>query len=878
MANTNNQPQDIILDIQVRYTDALENIAKYMRIVQDVRKANDDLKKQLQANTITQEQYNLAVAANNEIIEQANQRLRLYRRELQNNLRQEREEEGSINSLQAKIANLNREYEALGRARRNAAEGDTLLAQINELQDELNAANEARQRFQHNVGNYTNSILEAAARGNFFAESLLRINQNSNGASGALNNMTRQAKSFFKVMVANPVLAVLAALVGMLLAVKKAISSSEEASQRWNRILAPLSLLIDSMLNLLQKFVGVITSGIEAVLDMAMALSRLMEKLPLVGKLFKEVNDAVEESVELQEKKNKLDLLERETMVQNAKNARDIAELRTKSEQKELYAAEQRLDFIRQANKLEEQSAVMAKKIAKDRLENAEKEASKTENTKEKEIELSNLRADLFRADTDLYNKQRELIAKETALISEIKSEETKQLEDRKKAGEQFAARQKELRDKEIEAIRQYEDSVTALITNEAERQRRTLELNYKRQVEDLKNKLATEKNLNDTARKNINSTIQNYEKQLNVELEKLRAENLNREAERKQKEIQLRLSVLKEESAEALKLRISLLESQRAAELAEAEKTGIDRALVNAKYDVLIGDESIKAQKYANDKLLEEQRLAWENRITAARINGENTLQLEIDQRTEQLAALQQLEGESDAQYLARKLELQEQVKEKTKEAADYQMEQNTMIVESFEALFGSFSEFLQEFAEDSEALAAFSKALALFEIGLNTAKALSAGIAAAQSVPFPGNLAAIATTTATILANIAKAKSILQSQKEAKAPQFASGGLVRGPGSGTSDSITARLSNGESVMTARTTSMFAPILSAFNQIGGGVPIPSQQTSSQLMGEEMLTRAFKAAIVDLPNPVVSVTDIKRENNKVGSVTVIRTS
>ena len=45
----------------------------------------------------------------------------------------------------------------------------------------------------------------------------------------------------------------------------------------------------------------------------------------------------------------------------------------------------------------------------------------------------------------------------------------------------------------------------------------------------------------------------------------------------------------------------------------------------------------------------------------------------------------------------------------------------------------------------------------------------------------------------------------------------------MVSGPGTGTSDSIPAMLSNGESVINARSTSMFRPLLSTINKIGGG-------------------------------------------------------
>ena len=48
----------------------------------------------------------------------------------------------------------------------------------------------------------------------------------------------------------------------------------------------------------------------------------------------------------------------------------------------------------------------------------------------------------------------------------------------------------------------------------------------------------------------------------------------------------------------------------------------------------------------------------------------------------------------------------------------------------------------------------------------------------------------------------------------------------MVYGQGSGTSDSIPALLSNGESVINAESTQMFGGVLSAINQAGGGAPI----------------------------------------------------
>lgn len=91
-------------------------------------------------------------------------------------------------------------------------------------------------------------------------------------------------------------------------------------------------------------------------------------------------------------------------------------------------------------------------------------------------------------------------------------------------------------------------------------------------------------------------------------------------------------------------------------------------------------------------------------------------------------------------------------------------------------------------------------------------------------------------------IVAETAAEIAVIASQKP---PAYAGGGLhyqsdgrgslLRGPGSGKSDSMNARLSNGESIINANSTKMFAPILSAINQAGGGKPFDNAPSVSWL-------------------------------------------
>jgi hypothetical protein len=63
----------------------------------------------------------------------------------------------------------------------------------------------------------------------------------------------------------------------------------------------------------------------------------------------------------------------------------------------------------------------------------------------------------------------------------------------------------------------------------------------------------------------------------------------------------------------------------------------------------------------------------------------------------------------------------------------------------------------------------------------------------------------------------------------------KFATGGLVTGMGTSTSDSIMANLSNGESVINAKSTAMFGNLLSNINQMGGGVSFGNQNNANPI-------------------------------------------
>jgi tape measure domain-containing protein len=81
-----------------------------------------------------------------------------------------------------------------------------------------------------------------------------------------------------------------------------------------------------------------------------------------------------------------------------------------------------------------------------------------------------------------------------------------------------------------------------------------------------------------------------------------------------------------------------------------------------------------------------------------------------------------------------------------------------------------------------------------------------------------YGGWFSAINATLVTLLGTINTTLGAILARVSLDNPAFATGGLVSGPGSGTSDSILARISNGEYVINAESSRKFRPLLDAIN------------------------------------------------------------
>ena len=184
-------------------------------------------------------------------------------------------------------------------------------------------------------------------------------------------------------------------------------------------------------------------------------------------------------------------------------------------------------------------------------------------------------------------------------------------------------------------------------------------------------------------------------------------------------------------------------------------------------------------------------------------------------NQRTRDLALLDAMQSGneqkllSEEEYQRRKKEIQDKYDlERQKKEADYYAQSTQMMSSAFDTMAGVMANAAGQQSAAYKAMFAVSKAFAIAESIINIQLALSE----AAKLPYPANLveyARVASQTASIVSNI-----------QSVTMKFATGGHVQGPGTGTSDSIPAWLSNNEFVMTSRTVDHYGVgFMNALNQ-----------------------------------------------------------
>ena len=341
------------------------------------------------------------------------------------------------------------------------------------------------------------------------------------GFTGMTKSVGGATKGFNLMKVAIIGTGIGALLIGVL-ALSKAFTSSEEGQNKLNKIMgiigATVSVFTDKLASLGEFLISVFENPKQALIDFKDAfvknitnrISSAIETIGFLGSAIKKVfsgdfsgamDDAksagssyvdtltgvkdtigkVTESVKelsteiikegkaagvIADQRAKADKLDRQLLVERAKANRKRAELLDKVAQKETFTAAQRIEFLTEAAKLEDEITAKEITAAKLRLEAKQAENALGLSTKEDLVEEANLKANLINLETASLTKAKLVSAQKVSVLREEEADKARIKAEAKLKQDEIDAAE-DLKAKELKTLKEQIRNAEAVTEDE---------------------------------------------------------------------------------------------------------------------------------------------------------------------------------------------------------------------------------------------------------------------------------------------------------------------------------------------------------------------------------------------------------------------------
>ena len=238
--------EEIIIDIQI--TEVADKLAKTNEEIVRLKESNEELTKRIKNGEDVQGKYSKRLQENKIDLKDLSGTAREYEKQILNEIKANKANEGSLVQLRAQLSNMTKAYDSLGQAERQGAKGKELLSKIQLTTENLRLAEEESGRFQRSVGNYP-QVFDLA--GTSIGRLQNMISGFSKGASSAgqvagnaFSAIKTQAISLGKAFLTPPIGLIVVVLSAIMLAVKslvEAFKRNDEASTRLQKAFAALA-------------------------------------------------------------------------------------------------------------------------------------------------------------------------------------------------------------------------------------------------------------------------------------------------------------------------------------------------------------------------------------------------------------------------------------------------------------------------------------------------------------------------------------------------------------------------------------------------------------------------------------------------------------
>lgn len=854
-----NTEKKILIDVEIENAKAIKAIAQTKSEIDKLRKAQKEL-------DTTTEEGREEWAVYDQQIKALNKTIQDNQKQIQNEIKLQNESSGSLEELKSNVSLLTAEYNRLSEADRQGAKGEVLRNQILDTTNALKEAEAEIGNYRRNVGDYENAMKNAIKTGNPFVDNLIASAQAGQSGSEMFKAAAGGVQTLgqaFKALLSNPIVLVLAAVVAIFSKLMTVIKGNEEQSQKLAQAMAPLQAIGDVITRIFEKLAGVL-------LDAFGWLTKIIGKFTDFVGITDNAGESTAEYVELEKAKYEAIKRTRELNEEAAKTEQEVSDLRSKVAQKDKYTHQERLKFLDEAIAKETDIAEKKKALAEENLRILEQEGERTKNSAEFEEKLSQARIAVVQSTTQLNAKTRELNAQRVEALNAIKAE-TKAEQDA------YKARQKEIQDANLKILdlndkfrqeenkllesamsqdfatqmqwqekmfvesQDYEKSKLDLLKeygritdDEYQKQYKILEL----QEKTFRNNQLRESNkyydeltktfmpaVEKSTEQQIEDIKNKYSKLADIEIKapsmlegQSQEDYENSEEYKRYKEAMLNLALykvkLKEQEADEIK---AIQDAQLDEESAKLKKQ-YDSELLRANDDAQAKYEATK--KYIESELeLYKGNIDKEIELQQQLYNAEMEL---FNARIENLqkwgdAVSGLMSGFDDLMKAREESELQryEEDNEKKKESLEQRLKSGLISQEEYDKQVEESDKQLDDEKKKIERQQAIrQKALKAFDIITSTASGI---MKAVEASPLTGGLpfsAIVASMGALQLATVI-----------AEPLPKASRGMLLNGASHAQGGVAIEAEGGEAIINKRSTSMFAPLLSAINVAGGGIP-----------------------------------------------------
>ena len=188
---------------------------------------------------------------------------------------------------------------------------------------------------------------------------------------------------------------------------------------------------------------------------------------------------------------------------------------------------------------------------------------------------------------------------------------------------------------------------------------------------------------------------------------------------------------------------------------------------------DIYERTEGQRSEQLTNQVALEKELFDIRQELAKVEKSDRELEILELEQHYAALEEMARLAGDTETDIEGAKQEALEKLRKKfrdedlkkEKELRDAKVKLQESYLDATGGVLNSINQLVEASGNQSREAVVLQKTLAIAQIAIDTAKAIVGAIAQAQSVPYPGNLVAIATGVAAVVAGIASAVSTLNS-----------------------------------------------------------------------------------------------------------------